>query len=71
MFPDCVKRGRQPPPGIDDSHGATVWCHLGSIAYLTGRRIRWDGDAESIPGDEEAARLLSRPRRKGYEVPEV
>ena len=39
--------------------------------YLAGRKIRWDVAAETIPGDPEAARLHSRPRRKGYELPEV
>lgn len=71
MFLDCVKEGKQPSLDIEDSYQATVWCLLGNIAYLTRRRIGWDSDNESIPGDEEAARLLARPRRKGYELPEV
>jgi hypothetical protein len=53
------------------SHRATVCCHLATISYLTGRKIRWDGQTETIAGDEEAARLLTRPRRNGYELPAV
>jgi predicted dehydrogenase len=68
-FIDCVKHGRKPPVALEESHQATVCCHLANIAYRVGRKIRWD--QETIPGDEEAARLLSRPRRKGYELPKI
>jgi predicted dehydrogenase len=71
LFVDCVKNGTQPPVDIAESHQATVCCHLANIAYRVGRTIRWGGRHESIPGDPEASALLSRPRRKGYELPEV
>ena len=70
-FVDCVKEGRQPPVDIEQSHKATVCCHLGNIAYHTKRTIRWDGETEQILGDDEAAAMLSRTRRPGYELPEV
>jgi len=70
-FLDCVKQGRQPPVDLEQSHQATVCSHLGNIAYQTKRTIRWDGKNEQILGDDEAAALLSRPRRAGYELPEV
>jgi len=34
------------------------------------RKIKWDPKAERFVDDDEANRLLSRPRRKGYELPE-
>jgi predicted dehydrogenase len=71
LFVDCVKRTKQLPLDLEESHKATVCCHLANIAYLAGRKIRWDADSETIPGDEAAAQLLSRPRRKGYELPAV
>jgi len=70
-FLDCVKQGRQAPIDLEFSHRVSVCCHLGNIAYLTRRRINWDAATETIPGDPEAARLLDRPRRKGYELPKV
>jgi predicted dehydrogenase len=70
-FVDCVKEGRQPPVALEQSHQATVCCHLGNIAYRTRRTIRWDGQTERIQGDDEAAAMLSRPRRAGYELPSV
>jgi predicted dehydrogenase len=69
LFVDCVKEGRQPPLDLEQSHRATVCCHLGNIAYRTKRAIRWDGQTEQIIGDEEAAAMLSRPRRSGYALP--
>ncbi len=71
QFLDCVKQGKKPPVDLKFSHRVTTLCNLGNISYLTKRRIVWDGATESIRGDTEAARLLSRPRRKGYELPEV
>lgn len=70
-FLDCLKAGKQPDPDIEFSHRATVCCHLGNIAYHTGRAIHWDGERETILGDHEACKLLDRPRRKGYELPPV
>lgn len=70
-FIDCVKAGSQPPLDLEESHQATVCCHLANTAYLSGRGIRWDAAHESIPGDEEAARWLSRARRAGYELPPI
>jgi hypothetical protein len=42
-----------------------------NIARQTGRRLKWDPVAETFPDDAEASKLLDRPRRKGYELPEV
>jgi predicted dehydrogenase len=71
LFVDCAKEGRQPPVDLEQSHRATVCCHLGNIAYRTKRTIRWDGKTERILGDDEASAMLSRPRRRGYELPPV
>ncbi|MBN2476825.1 MAG: Gfo/Idh/MocA family oxidoreductase [Pirellulales bacterium] len=71
LFVDCVKQQKKPPLSLEESHRATVCCHLANIAYRVGRQIRWDGPTETIPGDRKAAQLLARPRRKPYELPEV
>jgi predicted dehydrogenase len=41
---------------------ATV-CHLGNIAYLLNRPLKWDPVKEQFIGDETANRLVSRPYR--------
>jgi predicted dehydrogenase len=70
-FIDCVKGAQKLPLDLEESHKGTVCSHLANIAYLAGRKIRWDPLRETIPGDVEADKLLSRPRRKGYELPEI
>jgi len=70
-FIDCVKEGKEPPLDLELSHKATVCCHLGNIAYITGRRLRWDGEREQLIRDEGASRLLEGSRREGYELPKV
>jgi len=42
-----------------------------SIARKLDRKLRWDPKAEVFIGDREANQFLSRPRRKGYELPKV
>ncbi|MHC4406975.1 MAG: Gfo/Idh/MocA family protein [Planctomycetota bacterium] len=71
LFVDCIRERRKPPVDLEKSHQATACCHLANIAYLTKRTLAWDGQSETFAGDPEASRLLSRPRRKGYELPEV
>jgi hypothetical protein len=38
-------------------------CHLGNIAMLLKRKIKFDPQSERIIGDDEAARMLGRPMR--------
>jgi len=71
LFIDCVKTLKQPPVELEQSHKSTVCCHLANIAYRIGRRIRWNGEAEAIDGDAEASAMLTKARRKGFELPNV
>ena len=40
--------------------------HLGEIAMLTGRKIKWNPETEEIVGDPEASALLGRAYRKPW-----
>jgi hypothetical protein len=44
---------------------------LVNITRRLGRELKWDPVAEQFPGDDEANKLVQRPRRKGYELPDV
>jgi hypothetical protein len=68
---DCVKDGKKPPADAEQSHRATVWCHLANIFHRTGLKVLWDGVKETIPHDPAASALLKPPRREGYELPNV
>lgn len=39
------------------------------LSLRLGRSVAWDGDKETIVGDAEANRLLSRPYRKPWGYP--
>jgi len=57
---------------INEGHISTSMMHLGNIAYLTGRKLVFDGKTEKFTGDEDANRYLSRPGggRKPYNIPD-
>jgi predicted dehydrogenase len=70
-FIQCVKERKRPNADIEIGHGSAVLVHLGNMGVrLGGRRMVFDGATESIPGDREAAALLTRDYRKPYVVPE-
>ncbi|MCR4414306.1 MAG: Gfo/Idh/MocA family oxidoreductase [Thermoguttaceae bacterium] len=68
---DCIKTRQRPVADVEIGHRSITVCHLANIARELGRRLQWDPQKEQFVGDDEADRYLSRPRRKGYELPEV
>ena len=70
-FFDCIRTRKTPNAGVEIGHRATTLCHLVNICRTVQRKLRWDPKAEKFIGDEEANQLLSRPRRKGYELPKI
>ncbi|MGJ8654721.1 MAG: Gfo/Idh/MocA family protein [Opitutaceae bacterium] len=70
-FIECVQ-SREPticPATVGNRTGAV--CQLSAIAERVGRAIKWDPKAEQIVGDSDAAMMQDRPRRPGYELPEL
>jgi predicted dehydrogenase len=65
-FLDCVRSGRRPNADIEQGHKSTRLCHLGNIAYRTGRALRFDARTETCAADAEANRLLGRTYRAPY-----
>ncbi len=70
-FFDCVRTRQKPNADVEIGHRATTVCHLVNICRDFGRKLRWDPKAEKFVGDDEANTMLSRPRRKGYELPKI
>ena len=66
---DCIKSRELPICDVEIGHRSATVCHLGNIAARLGRKIRWDPAKEQIVGDEEAARMVSRPYRAPWALP--
>ena len=70
-FFHCVRTREKPNAHEEIGHRSTTLCHLVNICRELGRKLEWDPEAETFPGDDEANQRLSRPRRKGYELPDI
>ncbi len=68
---DCIKSRQRPIADVEIGHRSATICHLGNIARYLGRRLRWDPVQEKFRDDPEANAWLDRPRRQGYELPEI
>jgi hypothetical protein len=69
-FLDCVKSRSLTITPCEVAHRSASVGHLGAIAIEVGRKIRWDPKTETIIGDPEASRLLSRSYRKPWQLPQ-
>jgi len=65
-FLDCIRSGKKPHADIEIGHLSAALCHLGNLATRVGRVIRFDPRSETIVGDDEAQKLISRPYREGH-----
>jgi predicted dehydrogenase len=73
-FVDCVKSRKRCNADIEIGQRATTLCYLVNIVRDIGRvgeALKWDPTAERFTNCDEANKLLDRPRRKGYELPEI
>jgi predicted dehydrogenase len=68
---DCIKNRQEPNADVEIGHRSVTICHLVNITRELGRRLVWNPDQELFENDDEANRLLDRPRRSEYELPTV
>jgi predicted dehydrogenase len=68
---DSIDSKFLPVADVEIGHRTATICHLGNIGRLLGRNLRWDPVAERFIDDDQANQMLDRPRRKGYELPEL
>jgi len=68
---ECIRSRKRPNADVELGHLGSNLGHLGNIAYRVGRKIKWDGEKETIPGDPEAEKLLGREYREPYVLPKV
>lgn len=67
-FLDCVVSRRKTIAPSEVAHRSASVGHLGVIAMEVGRKVRFDPKSESILGDPEAERLLSRAYRSPWQI---
>ncbi len=65
-FLDCVKSRARTIAPVEVGHRSVIPAHLGNIAMILGRKIRWDPEREVILDDLPAGRMLSRPMRSPW-----
>jgi len=67
-FLDCVKSRNEPITPVEIGHRSATVAHLGNIAMILGRKIRWDPKTEQILDDPTASRMLSRTMRGHWKL---
>lgn len=67
-FLDCVKNRKTTLTPCEVAHRSATPGHLGQIAMLLGRKIRFNPETEEILGDPTATRMLGRPMRSPWHV---
>jgi len=67
-FLDCIRSRKDPIAPAEVGHRTATLCHLGNIAMLLGRKLKWDPKIERFVDDPQANRMLSRPRRAPWRL---
>jgi predicted dehydrogenase len=67
-FLDCVKSRKPTITPAETAHHSAIPGHLGLIAMMTGRKLKWDPSKETILGDKDATKLLSRTYRSSWKL---
>ena len=70
-FLGSIQTGRRPISHIEDIQRSTNCALLSMLSYKLGRSVQWDGAKQTIVGDAEANKLLSRPYRGSWKYPVV
>jgi predicted dehydrogenase len=66
-FAACIRDGGVPNADVEEGHKSTLLCHLGNIAYRTGRVLDCDPANGRPRNAPEADALWSREYRPGWE----
>ena len=67
-FLECVKTRETPAADISIGHRSATVCHLGNIAVRAGKKIKWNPETETIEGDTDASKWLTKEYRKPYTI---
>lgn len=65
---DCIHSRKLPICDLAIGHRSATVCHLGNIAIRSQKKIQWDPVKEQIVGDNEVAKMTSRPYRAPWSL---
>ena len=68
-FLECVRSRGTPICEPSDGYLSTIIPQLGMISYHAGAKIKWDAQAEQIPDNPNASKLLKRDYRAPWKHP--
>lgn len=66
-FIDAIREDKPLNAEIEEGFKSVLLCHLGNIAYRTGRTIQFDGSSRKIVGDKGAEKLWTRDYRREWQ----
>jgi predicted dehydrogenase len=67
-FMDCVKSRKPCYAPAETGHRTITIPHIGNIAMLLGRKLRWNPEVERFVDDAEADAMLSRKQRQPWTI---
>jgi predicted dehydrogenase len=67
-FLDSIRSRTPTLTPVETAHHSAIPGHLGLIAMKTGRKLRWDATTETIIGDTEAGKMLTRDYRSPWKL---
>jgi hypothetical protein len=68
QFLDCVKSRQKTLTPVEVAHRSATTGHLGYIASVVGRKLKWDAEKQEIIDDAEATKLMGRPIRAPWKL---
>lgn len=70
-FLEAIDKNTKPVADIEEGHISTASCIIANMSMKLGRPLTYDPATRTIPGDEEATKLLQRTYRGPWVHPQV
>ncbi len=67
-FLDCIKSRKETICTAEIGHRSSTVCHLGNIAMMLGRKLKWDPKAERFIDDPAANSMIDRSMRAPWRL---
>ncbi|MFZ2146165.1 MAG: Gfo/Idh/MocA family oxidoreductase [Sedimentisphaerales bacterium] len=67
-FLDCIKSRKDPIASVEIGQRTSTVCHLGNIAMMLGRKLKWDPQKERFINDSSANNMLARAMRAPWRL---